>query len=121
MRDTRYDELFWNEQHNWWYRNRRLLVYDLLRKYDVPFVAEILDVGCGTGLLLQELCERGYKHVVGLDNSRRALAYCRARNLPAVFMADAVATGCAASSFDVVLLLDVLEHITMSQKLFGKP
>jgi cyclopropane fatty-acyl-phospholipid synthase-like methyltransferase len=40
----------------------------------------IIDVGCGTGALLQRLSERGIV-TLGLEYAEAALEYCRARNL----------------------------------------
>lgn len=42
----------------------------------IPKHASVLEVGCGTGRLLREMCVRGYK-VDGLDASPHMLAECR--------------------------------------------
>src|SRR3954468_10385204 len=69
----------------------------------------LLDVGCGHGLLLNEARRRGYE-TVGLELSRSAAAHAReglgldVRQVPLEeFEAD--------DGFDVVLLVDVLEHL----------
>jgi predicted TPR repeat methyltransferase len=43
--------------------------------------AHILDAGCGTGLVGEELCQLGYKHLVGLDYSADMLQHARAKNV----------------------------------------
>ncbi len=46
---------------------------------EIPKHASVLEVGCGTGRLLREMCVRGYK-VDGLDASPHMLAECRQKS-----------------------------------------
>ena len=43
--------------------------------------AHILDAGCGTGLVGEELCRLGYRRLVGLDYSADMLQHARAKNV----------------------------------------
>ena len=43
--------------------------------------AEILDIGCGTGLVAEELAARGFSAIDGLDASPRMLAEARAKGI----------------------------------------
>ena len=43
--------------------------------------AEVLDIGCGTGLVAEELAARGFSAIDGLDASPRMLAEARAKGL----------------------------------------
>jgi SAM-dependent methyltransferase len=71
----------------------------------------VLDVGCGGGLFLQMLAERGVKRVVGLDFSLDAanLAWRRSR-VPAV-CADLASAPIAPSSCAAITMFHVLEHL----------
>lgn len=109
-----YDEFYRIEADNWWFAARREIVLDqLLRRYGkTRSDLKILDAGCGTGLMLEYL--KRFGSVEGLESSDDAVRYCRERYGDAV----AVKMGSIAEdplfakeSFDVVTLLDVLEHI----------
>jgi SAM-dependent methyltransferase len=70
----------------------------------------VVDVGCGTGAMLEALRDRGCK-VFGLEYAEAALEYCRARRLDVakfnlerdVFNED--------RTFDVALSMEVAEHL----------
>ena len=64
--------------------------------------AEILDAGCGEGVLVEEYAIKGY-HIKGID-----LNYAS----DFVIQADVLNIPFSDKSFDVVLLLDVFEHLS---------
>jgi 2-polyprenyl-6-hydroxyphenyl methylase/3-demethylubiquinone-9 3-methyltransferase len=70
--------------------------------------AELLDVGCGGGLLAPHV--HGYRHV-GADLSHTALAVAAEHGIDPVH-ADAAALPFADARFDVVVAGEVLEHVT---------
>jgi ubiquinone/menaquinone biosynthesis C-methylase UbiE len=75
----------------------------------LPTPVSILDIGCGTGALMKELAV--YGTVSGVDFSDTAIAFCRDRGLTSVQKSDVRQLSFAANTFDVVLALDVLEHV----------
>lgn len=70
----------------------------------------VLDLGCGTGLLVEYLAESGSEicHIVGLDLSQDMLRHAAARGIATV-QGDASALPFADGSFDVVFAFTVLE------------
>lgn len=89
---------------------RRELVHQLIAKYKgTGSPLRIIDIGCGAGLLTKEL--EVYGPTIGIDPSEQAVTFTQSRGLSNVRLGSAEATGCAASEFDVVVCLDVLEHL----------
>lgn len=107
-----------NHDEWWWEVGRRELVKNLLQRYGVNGVdtdrtngtgPRILEIGCGSGALLQDL--QHYGTAVGLDVAAPALANCRERGLDCVSLADVTALPFADEQFNVVIAIDVLEHV----------
>lgn len=75
----------------------------------------VLDIGCGTGFLLERLAERGFAGV-GIDLSPESVEHAR-RRLAEIGAADRLTAvvGSAyeppAGPFDLIALTDVLEHL----------
>src|SRR5262249_36879738 len=74
----------------------------------------VLDLGCGDGLLLQLLKEKGVKPT-GLDFSPTGVEKCKAKGLDArVFNLDleeGTSLPFAPGSFNTITILEVLEHL----------
>jgi 2-polyprenyl-3-methyl-5-hydroxy-6-metoxy-1,4-benzoquinol methylase len=69
----------------------------------------ILDAGCGTGHNMQSVQSKGY--YVGCDIMPEALEFCRSNGADCLVQSDSQALGFRSSSFDMIISLDVLEHI----------
>jgi SAM-dependent methyltransferase len=73
----------------------------------------VLELGAGGGYLLEELGDRGFRHLTGSDITVTALAeMSRRKHGFTVVGADAESLPFAEQSFDVVISSDVLEHLT---------
>jgi SAM-dependent methyltransferase len=89
-----------------WQRSVRQQVRHLQRC--VPRAASVLEIGCGEGILLQELSRAGFK-VSGIEPSTTASERARRRGLNVItghFPLEKL-----AGPFDVVILSHVLEHL----------
>lgn len=110
MDDFVYQEHASVEREHWWFQGRRRVVASVLRRHlgIAPGGRKILDVGSGTGEMLDML--RDFGDVRGLDMSPKAVSYCRAR-----FGDDVdVRLGRVPedlSPADVVTAFDVIEHL----------
>lgn len=102
------------ERSHWWFRVRRELLRRLVAALEpeLPERATVLDVGCGTGANLDVLAARG-RVIVGVDRSAIPLQLQResGKTRRTLTQADALALPFADRSFDLVLALDVLEHL----------
>jgi 2-polyprenyl-3-methyl-5-hydroxy-6-metoxy-1,4-benzoquinol methylase len=70
----------------------------------------LLDVGCGTGEFVAQALQQGW-HAVGIESSRMASEFASEQNHLPVYNAVLESCPFGAASFDVVTLLDVLEHL----------
>ena len=96
---------------HWWYRARREILTDLLAGR-VPAGGTALDIGCGTGEVLDLLAAAGARTVAGTDLSDDALAAARTRVGSGTVLASLAeqlpfADACA----DVLTSLEVVEHL----------
>lgn len=108
------------EREYWWFQGRRRVILGTLEQFGVKEGAnlQLLDVGCGTGMLMDDLRRCG--RTAGLDFSQVALAYCRQRNLENLGKADARHLPVKTSSVDVITALDLVEHISDDRGLLGE-
>lgn len=98
------------EDQHWWFAGRRQIVGQMLGSLDLPKRARILDAGCGTGGNLKFLSRFG--EVIGVELDDNAATLARERGAWPVLkgsLPDKMPF--AGQQFDLIVLLDVLEHI----------
>lgn len=80
--------------------------------------ARVLDVGCGWGFALMGMRNLGYKNLTGLEYSAEQAEQTRANGLTVEVTQETPAwLRARPESYDVVLLLDVLEHIPQNDQI----
>jgi SAM-dependent methyltransferase len=95
-----------------WWDHKLLPLLDGL-----PTDAAILDVGCGSGALLEYLRRRGFSHAAGVDISAEQIALAQQRGVNAV-QADALEhLRGNPNRYQVIIAVDVLEHFTRNEDL----
>jgi SAM-dependent methyltransferase len=107
MERREYERSFALEGEHWWFRAKRALVRSVLRRHG-RLDGRGLDVGCGTGGMLQAL--GGHGTWVGVDAEALALAFSRKRGLARLVTGSTGALPFRSNSFDACLCLDVLYH-----------
>ena len=107
------------DQRHWWYRARREVLADLIRRYAMPPAhARILEIGCGTGHNLEMLGRFGDVDAVELDDEARAVAERRlGRTILSAPLPELA--GVADRSYDLIATLDVIEHIDDDRAALG--
>ena len=106
-----FDRMAALDQTHWWYVARRAILSDVIaRVIKPPKDARILEIGCGTGHNFPVLTRFGHVDGLEVDAAARAIASERlgadvgSARLPEL-------PGIADASYDLIALLDVLEHI----------
>lgn len=77
--------------------------------------ARIVDVGCGAGILLEWLSAQGFSNARGLDSDRGQIDYCLSMELHAEHTHDTAMSLAAFEDIDLVILKDVLEHVSVDE------
>jgi SAM-dependent methyltransferase len=108
MEESELPAMLARDADHWWYRGRRRIVNGELERLSLPPDARLLDAGCGSGRMLDDLARFG--RATGLDINATAVRTARARGHD-VRQADMVNMPLPDGCFDVVTCLDVLEHI----------
>jgi SAM-dependent methyltransferase len=94
-------------QH-WWFAGRQQIVLGEIGRLPVAAPARVLDVGCGSGRILEQLSRLG--SLAGLDSSEDSIAAARDRVVGDIRLGLAESLPWEDESFDLVLALDVIEH-----------
>lgn len=103
-----YEDLYKQEETHWWHIAKRELCVRLIEKFLNKKKVRILDIGCGAGKNVEIFSQFGKSF--GIDSSPEAIKYCKKRGLKLVHLASSEQTNFSQNSFDLVTLLDVLEH-----------
>jgi len=76
---------------------------------------EILEIGCGYGRYTKTIIELGYEHITGIDISQEQVLYAQKKlGLKNVHLADASEFLDIGKKYDVIILMDVLEHLELN-------
>jgi len=111
MERAAYREMADLDQRHWWYRARRQILAELVRReVHPPQNARILEIGCGTGHNLEMLGRFGEVDAIELDDESRAIAQSRlGRDIMSARLPEL--RGIAQCHYDLIAALDVIEHI----------
>src|SRR5205085_9122760 len=101
-----YREYFEIEDRHWWFVGRREILLRVLDRHLArPTGLRILDVGCGTGTMVEHLSRFG--EAEGVDTNADAIAFCHERGVARARHVEEGALPFDDGTFDVVTALDV--------------
>jgi SAM-dependent methyltransferase len=115
MKLYEYERNYSLEQRYWWFVGVRAMVRSLLSLTGGNgSLGKVLDLGCGTGALLDQL--RGCSaELWGLDVSQQGLKFCAIRGHKKLVLADATRIPFRQNYFDVITAIGLIEHLDDDQ------
>jgi SAM-dependent methyltransferase len=107
-----------DEDRHWWFATRTRAILAYLDRYVGPGMdRRVLDIGCGAANMTHHL--RHYGQVVGVDSNPKPLVVARERSLESYeAFADHLPFG--DGDFDLVTLLDTLEHVPAEDQVLAE-
>jgi len=109
MRLSHYADVHHYAKNHWWHLSKIKLITNTLELIKLKQNSKILDIGCGTGIILSSLTN--YKNIYGIDNEPKAIQYCKKNKLKNVTIGNAQKLSFPSNFFDCLIVLDVLEHV----------
>jgi SAM-dependent methyltransferase len=111
MERVLYDHMEELDGQHWWYRGRRRILADLIRReVRPPPNALIFEIGCGSGHNLPMLAEFGMVDALELDEAACALAE-RRLGRPVLRAPLPELKGIPTHHYDMIGAFDVIEHV----------
>lgn len=115
MKKIMYDYFYQIEDKHWWFQARKDIVMELIKKYYKPGAnPRVLDIGCGTGMMLKYLSK--YGKTWGIDKDLKAIEYAQKKAPKAKIILGSLPEKLPKGKFDLVTLLDVIEHVDKDQE-----
>ena len=106
-----YPDLYRN---HWWWRVRERILLATIQRLVRSRHARILDVGCGAGLFFDSLEQFG--DICGIRSDPTSVAQ-DSRWAHRIFCGELDESSLPSSPFDLILMLDVLEHVPRPHEL----
>jgi 2-polyprenyl-3-methyl-5-hydroxy-6-metoxy-1,4-benzoquinol methylase len=100
-------EMYHQENTHWWFHGKRDLLVGMYKKYLCK--GPLLDVGCGTGIILKEFGK--FTEVYGVDAAPTAIKFCKKRGLKNVILGRSDKISFESKKFSTIIASDLLEHV----------
>jgi len=112
MENDEYKIMYEIERSYWWFLGKQFLVKNILKTLTSVGARQgkILDIGCGSGIILKALEKFGTAY--GIELSFKAIHFLKKRNLSRIVQSDInQSISYKKNTFSVITCLDVLEHV----------
>ena len=108
LEPSEYKFMYELENYHWWFVSKNYLVKEIIKSLGITSPV-ILDVGMGTGANILALSELG--QTFGIDAAEQAIEFCKKRGLKNIALCQADKIIHPDKSFDIIIALDLLEHV----------
>ena len=114
MNTSEYTQMAKQEDLYWWHLGRKKIIDQRLKNIRLDKKTKILNIGCGTGGTIATL--EKYGQLTNVDTSKEAIRHLKKRGIKNVTQVEGLVLPYKNNSFDIVIALDVLEHIENDSK-----
>lgn len=119
MEESEFQVYYNQENKHWWFIHRYQIIAwvtsNIIKQTTKKCI--LLDVGCGTGGLLERISNIPGMSVFGVDVSNAALNFCIKRGLSRIAQADAISLPFKDESIDIGLSCEVIDHVTIEPRI----
>jgi len=112
------DHLFNAEERHFWFIARKEFIYKQINRI-ISKTDRILDIGAGTGNLVQYLMKRGYHNIAVGDIHRNGLEYALSYGVKECYQVDIYRLP-FQNDFNAIFMFDVLEHLNNEEIIMQK-
>ena len=125
------EELFDEYAYDWWNKTGNYKLLHKLNPLRLKYIAsrldiknkKILDIGCGGGILSEELSKMGAK-VTGIDSSKKSIIiakeHAKEQDLQIEYINGSILDVSNLGEYDCVVCFEMIEHIHDQKKLIEK-
>ena len=125
------EELFDEYAYDWWNKTGNYKLLHKLNPLRLKYITsrldiknkKILDIGCGGGILSEELSKMGAK-VTGIDSSKKSIniakKHAKEQDLEIEYINGSIMDVSSLKNYDCVVCFEMIEHIYEPKKLIEK-
>lgn len=120
MEHEEYSKMYEFEDSYWWFQGRKYMMGQIVSSLPnyATEDARILDLGCGTGLMLEHFSKTHWS--AGLDFSNLALQFSQKKGANKLLQANVEDIPIADNSLDIITALDLAEHVANDDQMFAE-
>jgi 2-polyprenyl-6-hydroxyphenyl methylase/3-demethylubiquinone-9 3-methyltransferase len=130
-KDQNQESLFDEYAYDWWNKSGHYKLLHKLNPIRLKYILskcnlngkDILDIGCGGGLLSEELSKNG-ANVTGIDSSKKSISiatqHAKEKNLAIEYKNKSIFDLEETKSFDYIVCFEMIEHISNPDMLINK-
>jgi SAM-dependent methyltransferase len=104
-------EIYEESYYGSWLQRHYMRDFARLIRRELPRQARILDIGCGTGLLLAELRRHGFRDLHGIDLSPRMIEKARENFDGPLYVGSCYQLPFPDEHFDAIIISSMLHHL----------